>query len=116
MIRRPPRSTLFPYTTLFRSRRVPGAGVDRGGPADPVTAARAAPPALDSDPGALPRLPDAHLRAAGGGPSSPAVTRTGAGHGRRVRVRGGRARARRKALPPPAGAARRRGVCFLLSK
>src|SRR2546430_13547740 len=29
MIRRPPRSTLFPYTTLFRSdllRRVPGAG------------------------------------------------------------------------------------------
>src|SRR5256886_16188853 len=26
MIRRPPRSTLFPYTTLFRSRRIP---VDR---------------------------------------------------------------------------------------
>src|SRR3712207_8363630 len=24
MIRRPPRSTLFPYTTLFRSVRVPG--------------------------------------------------------------------------------------------
>src|SRR3712207_9586193 len=24
MIRRPPRSTLFPYTTLFRSHRVPG--------------------------------------------------------------------------------------------
>src|SRR3712207_9252066 len=24
MIRRPPRSTLFPYTTLFRSRRQPG--------------------------------------------------------------------------------------------
>src|SRR3712207_8509222 len=24
MIRRPPRSTLFPYTTLFRSRRVVG--------------------------------------------------------------------------------------------
>src|SRR2546430_13589825 len=24
MIRRPPRSTLFPYTTLFRSLRVPG--------------------------------------------------------------------------------------------
>src|SRR3989449_5802623 len=23
MIRRPPRSTLFPYTTLFRSKRVP---------------------------------------------------------------------------------------------
>src|SRR5256886_5911923 len=26
MIRRPPRSTLFPYTTLFRSSRVPWAG------------------------------------------------------------------------------------------
>src|SRR6478735_9639138 len=25
MIRRPPRSTLFPYTTLFRSRAAPGA-------------------------------------------------------------------------------------------
>src|SRR2546429_1290810 len=25
MIRRPPRSTLFPYTTLFRSAHVPGA-------------------------------------------------------------------------------------------
>src|SRR2546430_16958795 len=29
MIRRPPRSTLFPYTTLFRSR---GAGGGRAGP------------------------------------------------------------------------------------
>src|SRR2546426_7578077 len=30
MIRRPPRSTLFPYTTLFRShRRVEGIEVDR---------------------------------------------------------------------------------------
>src|SRR2546425_8779189 len=28
MIRRPPRSTLFPYTTLFRSRA--GADADRG--------------------------------------------------------------------------------------
>src|SRR3712207_8857846 len=27
MIRRPPRSTLFPYTTLFRSRQDEGAGV-----------------------------------------------------------------------------------------
>src|SRR5256885_4920021 len=26
MIRRPPRSTLFPYTTLFRSRSEPGGG------------------------------------------------------------------------------------------
>src|SRR3712207_7801130 len=33
MIRRPPRSTLFPYTTLFRSRQVPHvrAGVGHDG-------------------------------------------------------------------------------------
>src|SRR3712207_7438323 len=28
MIRRPPRSTLFPYTTLFRSLRMPEDGTD----------------------------------------------------------------------------------------
>src|SRR5438270_981327 len=33
MIRRPPRSTLFPYTTLFRSRATRGAG--GGAPALP---------------------------------------------------------------------------------
>src|SRR2546430_10397989 len=38
MIRRPPRSTLFPYTTLFRSHRMmrantpPGAGQAENGP------------------------------------------------------------------------------------
>src|SRR3712207_7811315 len=31
MIRRPPRSTLFPYTTLFRSRRTHGDGARRAG-------------------------------------------------------------------------------------
>src|SRR2546430_13325307 len=30
MIRRPPRSTLFPYTTLFRSLRLVGAHADDG--------------------------------------------------------------------------------------
>src|SRR3712207_8043396 len=30
MIRRPPRSTLFPYTTLFRSRRGGGGGLRPG--------------------------------------------------------------------------------------
>src|SRR3989449_6352914 len=30
MIRRPPRSTLFPYTTLFRSRSGRGHGLGRG--------------------------------------------------------------------------------------
>src|SRR2546422_7102632 len=34
MIRRPPRSTLFPYTTLFRSRRE-DPHVQRHGPAGP---------------------------------------------------------------------------------
>src|SRR5258708_17297215 len=29
MIRRPPRSTLFPYTTLFRSRPTPARGLHR---------------------------------------------------------------------------------------
>src|SRR5260370_32487137 len=31
MIRRPPRSTLFPYTTLFRSRAAPDRGRDGEG-------------------------------------------------------------------------------------
>src|SRR5260370_5823977 len=33
MIRRPPRSTLFPYTTLFRSRLPGGPGQSRAHPA-----------------------------------------------------------------------------------
>src|SRR5438093_2246434 len=32
IIRRPPRSTLFPYTTLFRSARDPGSAAAKGGP------------------------------------------------------------------------------------
>src|SRR3712207_8607492 len=38
MIRRPPRSTLFPYTTLFRSGPAsgwPAASAERGGPGRP---------------------------------------------------------------------------------
>src|SRR5258708_30635544 len=31
MIRRPPRSTLFPYTTLFRSASLPGSSVPGSG-------------------------------------------------------------------------------------
>src|SRR2546430_6109563 len=41
MIRRPPRSTLFPYTTLFRSR-----GAGRGGGGRGAPAARLAPCAV----------------------------------------------------------------------
>src|SRR3712207_6929221 len=36
MIRRPPRSTLFPYTTLFRSRSKLNALRKRGGPPSPM--------------------------------------------------------------------------------
>src|SRR2546430_2918021 len=49
MIRRPPRSTLFPYTTLFRSRwpaaRGPSAAADRRAPA-PLRGTWAARPGL----------------------------------------------------------------------
>src|SRR5207249_9804849 len=45
MIRRPPRSTLFPYTTLFRSSTCPGVGMRK------VRSARAAP---NSAPCAMP--------------------------------------------------------------
>src|SRR2546427_7623303 len=59
MIRRPPRSTLFPYTTLFRSR-------DRSGAAGGVAASWPAEvnwfqPALDRL-DALPRDPDRRLQ------------------------------------------------------
>src|SRR2546428_7781962 len=37
MIRRPPRSTLFPYTTLFRSQNVAFDGVCQYVPVDPRT-------------------------------------------------------------------------------
>src|SRR2546430_7834501 len=43
MIRRPPRSTLFPYTTLFRSR------VPRGGFPAPPMASLEAPPGERSE-------------------------------------------------------------------
>src|SRR2546425_11345527 len=59
MTRRPPRSTLFPYTTLFRSAR------DRGGGGEPPahTPLGLAPP----DPGAHAAVPRARRTAAGGG-------------------------------------------------
>src|SRR2546430_8828642 len=57
MIRRPPRSTLFPYTTLFRSRKISAP------PASPGTSSASAPvpntPSLRNLPamGANPPLP-----------------------------------------------------------
>src|SRR2546423_9447253 len=38
MIRRPPRSTLFPYTTLFRSRARTGDSTAKKNPTSPVVA------------------------------------------------------------------------------
>src|SRR5256885_9807390 len=53
MIRRPPRSTLFPYTTLFRSRLEQGGVVDdvpgHGEGADPVLLAEQVDAVLDAD-------------------------------------------------------------------
>src|SRR3989442_15174037 len=50
MIRRPPRSTLFPYTTLFRSCAIPDAPGPRSAPGSPACGGNdwrwwAAPPA-----------------------------------------------------------------------
>src|SRR2546427_9511485 len=42
MIRRPPRSTLFPYTTLFRSRRDPRLARHLPAPVRPQPGARGA--------------------------------------------------------------------------
>src|SRR5258708_10139089 len=66
MIRRPPRSTLFPYTTLFRSPNVPRASFRealRGLPdlerlASRIACAKATPRDLGALRDAMRRLPD----------------------------------------------------------
>src|SRR5438270_6334153 len=45
MLRRPPRSTLFPYTTLFRSRRGRSGGATRAAARPPRSALCPSPPA-----------------------------------------------------------------------
>src|SRR3712207_8447507 len=70
MIRRPPRSTLFPYTTLFRSaglvglrRSAAGGGVRTALRVDPADGAAPARRPRDVDPGELvPRPPDGEDR------------------------------------------------------
>src|SRR3712207_8163326 len=72
MIRRPPRSTLFPYTTLFRSRRRPdpagGALLalrDPGHGHPGHAAAPAGRPRAPQAPGGVRRAPDQDRRAPG---------------------------------------------------
>src|SRR3712207_8111994 len=59
MIRRPPRSTLFPYTTLFRSGR---ARCARGGPARTPARAASGRRAPCRRPAAAPRAPRRRAR------------------------------------------------------
>src|SRR2546429_1293886 len=96
MIRRPPRSTLFPYTTLFRSKHVMDLAVrwvlDQPGITAALWGARH-PAELEAVAGAVDRDPDADTRAAGGqnlrgaiahpiGPHfiAPATTKSGAAY------------------------------------
>src|ERR1039458_8993075 len=57
MIRRPPRSTLFPYTTLFRSSYTSEKGTKKEGESASATLSRAEFGTLD--PGAASRSPQA---------------------------------------------------------
>src|SRR2546426_2395215 len=59
MIRRPPRSTLFPYTTLFRSPRLPDRRLSHADPRGP--------PPGEAALRAGRRLGDSHERRRGGG-------------------------------------------------
>src|SRR2546421_1345882 len=61
MIRRPPRSTLFPYTTLFRSRRERGSRAGGGAGSTGV-----APPGTDLRARRAHRFRRAHARRAAG--------------------------------------------------
>src|SRR2546426_4712580 len=53
MIRRPPRSTLFPYTTLFRSVQIPGFELTPHARSDGSIPQRHRPPLCGSDPQAV---------------------------------------------------------------
>src|SRR2546427_12879432 len=97
MIRRPPRSTLFPYTTLFRSRRAwptsgaPGPGPaarTRSGPGVSLQGVRARGGA--STPGRTPRPVSATSRRVdwASSPSLPSVSREPAGDLRPAVTRG----------------------------
>src|SRR2546430_9952633 len=71
MIRRPPRSTLFPYTTLFRSRLAPSSLGD-----EPLPRPRRQLMEHQLDPVALPSVepPEPVFRSPRATPSEPAAT------------------------------------------
>src|SRR3989454_9806078 len=100
MIRRPPRSTLFPYTTLFRSRTRPGprrrrSAGSRGAPSGSTSPARGdAPPAAAL---AARRLGAVARRGAGAGGAGARHRRPEVGGRRSV---GRRARCRSDGGPP----------------
>src|SRR5438874_4763599 len=73
MIRRPPRSTLFPYTTLFRSGRQAGGGLVRTRAARISTLRRGVPHSLD-------RRPRGGRPAPGRGPRDRKSTRLNSSH------------------------------------
>src|SRR3712207_9503706 len=79
MIRRPPRSTLFPYTTLFRSRQAPPWACEGWGGRGPPTVGQGGPCSVGQALGQpLVELPDVVL----GGDQDPAVGVGPGGHGR----------------------------------
>src|SRR5256885_14101894 len=87
MIRRPPRSTLFPYTTLFRSRTAPEAPRAPGRPPGGRSRHRGCCPERGWTGGAAPAPPRPRPRAAppraGAGPwAAPAQIGRAAGRGR----------------------------------
>src|SRR5687768_17882536 len=72
MIRRPPRSTLFPYTTLFRSDLVVHVGVEGGGVLEEIGATGSLPD---------PRSAPAHRRLGEGQSRDRKSTRLNSSHG-----------------------------------
>src|SRR2546430_15073270 len=93
MIRRPPRSTLFPYTTLFRSREVPcGAAAVGAAHAGEVRRGRGGVPAT---------VPHADGRGDAPGAAAPQQRRAGGGAG----VGGGGGGEPARGPEPPRGGA-----------
>src|SRR6266496_1410541 len=101
MIRRPPRSTLFPYTTLFRSA---GRAVRHTHAAATPKTARLRVPASRRQPDPV-HEPDRAAHAGGQASRHAAAPRR-----RPARRAARRARSRRPGTPPPAAALRRRAA------